>query len=56
MLWDARDGRGSVRRDGSELAAVYGRWIAERLDSSAGATVGAAIIEPLLQVRPDGHL
>lgn len=38
------------RRDSTELAEAYARWIGRQLDSSAGQHVGAAIMEPVLQV------
>lgn len=37
-------------RDDTDLAEAYGRWVARQLDSAAGKHVGAAIIEPVLQV------
>jgi hypothetical protein len=38
------------RRDSTELAEAYARWIGRQLDSDAGRHVGAAIMEPVLQV------
>ena len=43
------------RRDSTELAEAYARWIGRQLDSDAGQHVGAAIMEPVLQV-PKWHL
>ncbi len=39
-----------ICRDDSDLAEAYARWVGRQLDSVAGEHVGAAIIEPVLQV------
>ena len=39
-------------RDNTPLAETYCAWVGNQLDSQEGATVGAAIIEPVLQVFP----
>eukprot|EP00208_Stichococcus_sp_RCC1054_P000920 CAMPEP_0206139432 /NCGR_PEP_ID=MMETSP1473-20131121/6079_1 /ASSEMBLY_ACC=CAM_ASM_001109 /TAXON_ID=1461547 /ORGANISM="Stichococcus sp, Strain RCC1054" /LENGTH=768 /DNA_ID=CAMNT_0053533229 /DNA_START=85 /DNA_END=2388 /DNA_ORIENTATION=- len=49
LAFATRDELYDLKRDETELAGVYGQWVGQQLDSGAGAMIGAAIIEPLLQ-------
>ena len=38
-----------------DLAEAYSRWLGRQLDSAAGSHVGAALMEPVLQVPTFVH-